>query len=49
VTLNDVSDLLHLPIDGMLLFHESVPMVEVVKMMMELMWATHEGGGQDKR
>ena len=35
VTLDDVSCLLHLPIDGMLLSHESMTRTEVVHMMVE--------------
>jgi hypothetical protein len=44
VTLDDVSCLLHLPIDGMLLSHESMTMAKAIKMMVEhlgLMRATH--------
>jgi hypothetical protein len=37
VTLDDVSCLLHLPIEGMLLSYESVPKADVVQLMMELL------------
>lgn len=37
VTLDDVSRLMHLPIDGMLLSHESVPRAEAFQMTMELL------------
>jgi len=43
-TLDDVSCLLHLLIDGMLLSHESMTRVKAIKMMVEhlgLMRATH--------
>ena len=40
MTLDDVSCLLHLPIEGMLLAHEgSVPITEVVGMMVQLLGA----------
>jgi hypothetical protein len=35
VTLDDVSCLLHLPIDGMLLSHESISKDDAVSMMMQ--------------
>lgn len=37
MTLDDVSNLLHLPIDGLLLFHKSMPKAEAVQMMMKLL------------
>jgi hypothetical protein len=37
VTLDDVSCLLHLPVEGMLLSYESVPKADVVQLMMELL------------
>ena len=37
MTLDDLSSLLHLPIDGMLLYHETISRNDVVDMMIRYM------------